>query len=307
MTCERAAVDADIMPPQGDAAGDARPVTGCVPGIELCGDGIDQDCDGIDPPCPPNDHASGAIDVTAGGNFTADLTYAHDDLGASCGGTGGRDIFYSVTLAAPQVYYFDTFGSSFDSVVHVYGTSCTMVTGATALAACSDDACAGSQSQLAVQLGTGTSCIVVDQKNASVTTGSVKLSVLPGGRAGQPIAAGVHTTTGNTCSATNVWEPQSTDDCVATGSKDLGSKDLGYFFTSCPGQSQLLDADVCTGTSFDSQIYVRRGQTQLKCNDDSCGVESRIANVTIANGLLFWLIVDGESDCGAFQLSTNLR
>src|SRR5437868_695044 len=69
--------------PPIDGPVDVSVIDGCSPTPELCGDGIDQDCDGIDPPCPPNDQPNGAIDISNGGDFTADLRYAHDDAASS--------------------------------------------------------------------------------------------------------------------------------------------------------------------------------------------------------------------------------
>ncbi len=90
-----------------------------------CGNDTDEDCDTLDLACAANDVAGGAIDVTAGGTFTADALAARDDVAPNgCGGDGGRDLFYRVTLGAPQVYYFDTFGSSFDSTIRVDRKPC---------------------------------------------------------------------------------------------------------------------------------------------------------------------------------------
>jgi hypothetical protein len=309
-TCERTELDSGVP---GDALDDGgfedAPkilIDGCSPSPEICGDGIDQDCDGSDPPCPANDLAAGAIDVTAGGNFTANLSAAHDNIGGgSCGGAGGRDVFYKITLNAAQVYYFDTFGSSFDTVVRVYAGACTAVTAQTPLAMCGDDSCGGKQTQLALALAAGTSCIVVDQKSSAETAGSVHLAVTPGGRNGLPLAAGMQTNAGNTCNATSVEDPDS-----ACG--DPGSKDVGYFFTNCPGSNRLLDAQTCIGSdaNFDSTIYVRHAANELACSDDDCGSAlSMFANAPITSAGLYWMIVDGFSstDCGAYTLTTNLR
>src|SRR5262249_42293694 len=148
-TCETGdQPDSNTSP--SDANEDAPPdalehlIDGCSPSPEICGDGIDQDCNGSDAQCPANDAPAGAIDVTAGGAFTANLVAAHDDNGpGTCGAAGGRDVFYKVTLQAPQVYYFDTFGSNFDTVVRVFAGACTAVTGATPIRGCGDDSCGG--------------------------------------------------------------------------------------------------------------------------------------------------------------------
>jgi len=308
LTCELTDVDSGTTPSDGPA--DATPadaiehlIDGCTPSPEICGDGIDQDCNGSDAQCPANDLASGAIDVTSGGTFTVNLAAAHDDNSPhGCGGAGGRDVFYKVNLTAPQVFYVDTFGSNFDTVVRVFAGACTAIGATQTTTGCGDDSCGGKQSQLALSLPTGASCIVVDQKSSAETAGSVTLKITPEGRNGIALASGVQTNTGNTCNATNVMEPSAA--CA-----DTGAPDIAYFFTECPGAAQKLDADTCVDGTYDSALYVRRGATELACNDDFCDVQSQITNVAISGANFFWVVVDGYSsgDCGAYTLTTNLR
>ena len=299
-------VDASVM--IDDAPTDAPLIDGCTPERELCGDGIDQDCDGDDPACAANDGASGAIDITAGGMVTADLRFAHDDVGANgCSGNGGRDLYYSVTLNAPRAYYFDTFGSSFNTVVRAYAKPCAMVGAGTGARACQNDSCGGTQTQLAVSLPAGQSCIVIDQDSAADTTGMVNLKVMVGSRDGTALPSGMQMLTGNTSGATNIMDPVDVN-CDSPGS---GGKDLAYFFTVCPAQTLLLDAETCTGATWDTVLYVRNGNTnQIGCNDDACGdLQSRITNVSVGNGLFFWLVIDGfdSGHSGAYTLKTYLR
>lgn len=283
-------------------------VDACAAAVETCGDGIDQDCDGSDASCIANDQAAGAIDVTAGGTFTSDLRYATDDVNAAgCGVTGGHDGYYSVTLAEPRVYYIDTFGSSVDTVIRVYARACADVgTGATA-AACENDSCGGAQSQLAVSLPAGESCVVIDQATSTQTSGNVTLKIIAGTRDGTALPLGAQTLTGDTTNATNLMDPSETN-CDAPGAN---GKDRAYFFTVCPSQTLMLDAETCTGATWDTVLYVRSGNTsQIACNDDSCtGLQSRISNVSIEDGLFFWLVIDGfdANQSGAYTLLTNLR
>ena len=95
--------------------------------------------------------------------------------------------------------------------------------------------------------------------------------------------------------------------CDAPGS---GGKDLAYFFTTCPAQSLLLDADICPEPAWDPVLYVKRvNGNQIGCNDDTCGFGPRLTNVTISSSTLYWLYVDGfdNSHCGPYSLDTNLR
>ncbi len=270
---------------------------------------VQQSCADVDPTCPPNDLAAGAIDVTAGGTFSANLVHAHDDDGPGatpgCGDAGGRDVFYQVTVPSAEVFYFDTFGSSFASVIRVYPAACANLAGTTA--SCSEATCATAQSQLAVHLAAGTSCIVVDQASSAEQTGDLTLLVIPGGRDGKPLAQGAAVATGDTCSSTNVDEPLD-QNCDGPGN---GGRDDGYFFTTCPGAMELLDANTCTDTTWDTVLYVHRitGE-QLGCDDDSCGTDqSTFEKAPISGAVLYWLIVDGfdSTECGPYTLTTNLR
>lgn len=322
-----------------DATPDAAPDAGCVPTAEICGDGIDQDCRDGDLACEVNDKPADAIDVTGGGAFMADLLRAHDDLSnAGCNGDGGNDVFYQVMLGNPEVYYFDTFGSSFDTSIRVFpGVPCTSVAGASD-PACDDDACGGDASQLALELPAGASCVVVDKnENASVEVdqGALQLHVVPGGRTGMELPRGVATLSGDTCHGVDASHPQRThkvgddDDCAAPGS---ATPDLAYFFTACPGQPTLIDASTCadpTKTHFDTVLYIHPvGGDYLACEDDDhhhiCGPRpdrpdqapdgSILTAVAIQTAGLYWLVVDGSNpsngialQCGPYQLDTNYR
>jgi len=301
---------------------DASPVVdGCTPtGPELCGDGIDQDCDGTDPACAANDAPDGAIDVTSGGTFDGDLTYAHDDAGQlGCGSDGGRDLFYQVVLSSPEVFYFDTFGSSFGTVVRVLpGTACT--TSTSMPPPCSDHACGGAQSQLALSLPAGTSCVIVDQHDGD-TTGALVLHVKRAGRNATALPGGTQTITGDSCTGSNATQPG--NNCVMGDSKT--AKDVAYFFTACPSTTLHLDASTCvdaTATHFDTVVYLRAaGSNQaLACEDDDNSCVARpdrsdghpdgsiLTNVSAAGPNLFLLTVDGYNGaCGAFELETNLQ
>jgi hypothetical protein len=278
-------------------------VPAATPGPEYCGDSIDSDCLGdVDPACPPNDYPAGAINISAGGTFPADLRYAHDDDDntGGCGSTGGRDVFYTFTLAATQVVYADTFGSDFDTVIRIHDGACTNLAGVER--ACNDDSCTSTQSQLVTQLTAGTYCLVVDQFSGFSTAGAMTLHFVVGGRTGTQIVPGAAelTAVANTCNGTNL----STPSCNNSGH---AAADLAYYFTTCPGTA-TLNASLCTGTSYDSVLYLRAGSagsTDIACDDDYCSLQSQISG-GLAGANLYWVIVDGyssSSNCGPFALS----
>ncbi len=284
--------------------------TAGAPAVETCGNGSDEDCNGADSTCPPNDTAAGAVDISAGGSFTVDLTTAHDDnwtqaAGQDCGDQGGRDVFYTFTLPAAEVVYFDTFGSSFDSVVRVFPGACSALG---TVQRCEDDSCSSTRSQGALQLGAGTYCLVVDQFSNTSTTGSTTLAFRRGGRTGTALTALSGTKTGTTTGKTN----QSIAGCEANSSQP----DDAYFFLTCPSTTYSVSANTCAGTAFDSVIYLRRGTAtagDVTCSDDvsGCGnsLQSRFTGSTISGANVNWIVVDGfgTTGNGAYTLTYSIQ
>lgn len=288
-----------------------------TPSAEFCGDGIDQDCNGsADPGCPGNDLPGGAIDISAGGTFTVDLTYAHDDdanTTLGCGQTGGRDVFYQFTLGATEVVYADTFGSSYDSVIRIYSGTCPLRTGTPS---CSDDSCAGLQSQRAVQLAAGTYCLVIDQYSSTSTLGATTLTFVRGGRPGTALATGTGlSVSGTTGTASNL--------STATCQTNSNAPDQGYYYLACPATSPTLTATTCTtGSNFDTVLYQHRSTGagaigSIACNDDTatCATgspnpqyRSSIGPTSAAGPGLFWMIVDGYgAGTGSYQITYTLN
>ena len=321
-TCQRTDGDAldDAKPAVVDADLTDAPIDACVPTAEVCDDGIDQDCNGQDQSCAANDRPSGAVDVSAGGTFAGDLLHANDDLPEpGCNGAGGVDVFYKVTLAAPEVVYFDTFGSTADTTVRVYpGTACTAIFN-NSNSTCNTDQCNTKQSQIAVALPSGTSCVVVDGPALpGFGAGTLSLEVMRAGRNGSPLGTGLQTKTGDTCTATDVTRGSCGD--------DAGAKDVAWYFLACPGQTRQLDATTCTdsaNTHFDTVLLVRRGGAgggEITCHDDDALCLARpertdhpdlsaFSDLNLTGSKLYWLVLDGYgpvTDCGGYQLDTNL-
>jgi hypothetical protein len=264
---------------------------------------------------PANDLPGDAIDVTAGGDFTADLTYAHDDASSSgttvCGAAGGVDVFYKVHLAASEVFYFDTFGSDFDTVIRVFRGPCTggaQPNGTT----CHNNAQCGASTatQWVGSLGAGDSCIVVDGNDGAQTGHSLKLHVERGGRDGIAVNAtrtpsGAYTLSGNTTSAANVQDGS----CAMHGYGEVG-----YYFIECPGQSLAVTASTCNATTaatpWDTALYADGPGGELACQDDDSGACTlggglSTINFTTSGAHLYWVFVDsggGTPPTGAYEL-----
>jgi hypothetical protein len=284
--------------------------TAGAPSSESCGNGVDEDCNGADAACPPNDTAATAIDISAGGTFNVDLVAAHDDnwasaTGEDCGDQGGRDVFYTFTLPADEVVYFDTYGSSYDSVVRVFAGACTSLG---AVKRCEDDACSTTRSQGGLQLAAGTYCLVVDQFSSAATTGATTLTFKRGGRTGTALALGTGSKAGTTAGKAN----QSLAGCEANSTQP----DDAYFFMTCPNKTYAVSANTCSTTAFDSIVYLRTGaatSTDVMCSDDvsGCGngLQGKFTGASVTGANLQWLIVDGYgmTGNGAYTLSYTIQ
>ena len=278
-----------------------------APSAETCADGIDQDCNGADVSCPTNDVPAGALDISAGGTFTVDLSAARDDqndAGSFCGSIGGRDVFYKFTLPAAEVVYFETFGSNFDSVVRIYAGACT-ATGARQT--CADDSCGIRQTQGALQLAAGSYCLVMDQYSSFQTMGASVLTFVRGGRTGAAIIPVTGSVTGNTTALSN----QSTS---TSCQPNASGPDQGYYFMTCPAVASVVSADVCTGTTYDSIVALRKGNANaadVACADDGgCtgALQSNLPDSTLNTSGLYWFIVDGYNGAaGAFTLNYSFN
>ena len=239
-----------------------------------------------------NDLPGAARDVSAGGAFTYDLANAHDDTASPCA-AGSVDLFFRITLAAPEVIYLDTFGSAANVAVAVRAGSC-LTPGA--VEACVDDSCGGKQVQGAWNLAAGDHCIVVEQADATgPSTGT--LSVVRGTRAGDPLVGKSGTVSGDTCKD---------DNSNTAGCGCEPAQDHHYFFTVCPNTSGAARLETCDKADWDTVVQFRSAANAgLGCNDDSCGIQSELSRTISAPGL-YWAIIDGCDDCGTYTMAYTL-
>ena len=253
--------------------------------------------DGPDLPRPANDLPANPIDVSAGGVFMWDPTNALNDVASPCASAPGPDVFFTITLAAPEVLYLDTFGSSADSVIAIYPGDCTPLG---TMEACVDNSCGGTKSQGAWNLGAGTHCIVVDQVGTNGGTAG-RLDVVHGNRAGDPLVGASGSVTGNTANDDN-------SNNASCGCEP--ANDHHYFVTVCPGTTPMLHVETCNNANWDTVLQIRSNaasQTSLACTDDSCGAVQSTLTATLNGPGLFWAIIDGCSDSGTYTMAFTLQ
>ncbi len=112
-----------------------------------------------------------------------------------------------------------------------------------------------------------------------------------------PIPGIPFTVTGNSCN----YSPDIIEACGGTG------PDLVYSFT--PAADMCVTISLCSPmTTFDTilNLLAGPGPTLVACNDDNCGLQSEIANVSLAAGQTYYIVVDGYGgDCGDYELTIN--
>jgi len=309
------AADQTCQPPGGvDAGPDSSPLADAAidgpPGIDACTTCI----------APANDLPGDAIDISAGGDFTADLTYAHDDAskpgtGQFCGNAGGLDVFYTIHVDADEVYYIDTFGSDFDTVIRVFHGACTGGAAPNGTSCRNDaNACSSVQTQFAGTLSAGDNCVVIDGLDGTQTGRSLMVHVEAGGREGTRVASpsGTQTFSGTPFDTAN-------DSNVEAGScANYGSPDHGFYFTPCPGQTVNVTATTCNATTaaspWDTALYAHGPNGELDCTDDdgtACALNGGLSTIsfTARNAHLYWVVVDAGSPntSGAYELDLTFN
>ncbi|MEN0066372.1 MAG: putative metal-binding motif-containing protein [Myxococcota bacterium] len=144
--------------------------------IEICTDSIDNDCDGFqdcaDVDCSPtpfccSDVALASVVPTS---YFGTTFGQGDDRDPGCSFSFATDVAHRFVAPETGTYVFDTFGSSFDTVLALYDTC----NGASI--ACNDDAGGGSQSELTLSMTAG-EVILISVDGIFSSSGNYTLNV----------------------------------------------------------------------------------------------------------------------------------
>ena len=262
-------------------------------------------CSGCNLPCHPdetcvNSHCQcsgglcgvcGIVDLgsTVPQSVNGTTVGASNVIHPTCGAPAdGPDAGFTFTAPATDSYSFDTFGSAFDTILHVHNLSCAELQ-------CNDDT-QGQQSQVTVALTAGQQVLVVVDgwNNAS---GTFTLHI------GQPMPC----PTG----ALGSFVPQTATGTTSGSSSRTGScggvsgPEASYTFTAPATALYLFDT---IGSAFDTILYVRDGGCdgqELACNNDSSGTASAVA-VNLYAGQQVVVFVDGAyGQAGAYALNVS--
>lgn len=227
--------------------------------------------------CPAGD--AGSASPT---EFVGDSTTAYNTVGSNCGGFGGPEDGWLFTAPVTATYTIDTFGSSFESVVHVRDGVC----GGAELAC-------GEQGSL-VPLTAGQQVTIYVDSTAQGGAYEVHIDTLGGACPDQDLGNVPQSVVGDTSDGDN------TDSGSCGG--DFSPDDL-YAFTAPNDAFYTFDT---FGSAIDTVLFVRQGGCggpELACNDDLNQMtdESRIL-LNMSAGQEVLVGVDGNA-IGSYTLN----
>jgi hypothetical protein len=85
-----------------------------------------------------------------------------------------------------------------------------------------------------------------------------------------------------------------------------GGASPDVFYVYSPTVDQSVDVNLC-GSGYDTALGVYLDGVEIACNDDYCGLQSGIPNLTLLAGHTYHIQVDGygASACGSYMLSVT--
>lgn len=228
----------------------------------------------------------GAIEGPLPTTISGNTAFLFDGSDSTCGGQAGPDASYTFTAPAAGTYSFNTFGSSFESIVHVRDGVC----GGNQLAC-------GQQGSL-VALAQGQEVTVTVDSLFASGTFDLHVDVLGGACPDTDLGNTVpQTATGNTTGGDNT-------DAGSCGG-DFSADDLYEFTAPADG---LYQFDTF-GSSLDTVLFLRDAACfgpELECSDDFAqgDTDSRIIEGLDANQTVL-IGVDGNG-VGPYTLNVDL-
>ncbi len=217
---------------------------------------------------------------------SADTTFLFDGNAGSCGGQAGPDASYTFTAPAAGTYSFNTFGSSFESIVYVQDGVCA-----------GNQISCGHQGALATLAADQEVTVTVDSQFASGPF-DLHVDVLGGACPDTDLGNTVpQTATGNTSTGDNT-------DAGSCGG-DFTADDL-YLFTAPADGLYQFDT---FGSTLDTVLFLRDAACfgpELDCNDDFApgDADSRVIEGLDANQSVL-IGVDGNG-VGAYTLHVDV-
>lgn len=214
-----------------------------------------------------------------------------DATETSCGTAGTRDAYFEINSPGQQVVFIDTAeeNTNIAATIAVRMGPCPGTTELGCLAPRCDSLPYG---QLATMIGSGTSCIVVEEGTPGTNGARVGLRVAPAGRPAQPLPIGVPMP-GSTC--------------------DQPNNQAAYILGACPGTTRVVAmVDPVEGESFDVALsmhtLIPQGPLVGLPVNDAAGSAPEALDVTVSDPGAYWLLVAGVGGpaCGQFAVASSI-
>jgi V8-like Glu-specific endopeptidase len=253
---------------------------------------------------PVNDNCASALPVTAGVPVTGSTACASNDGTANCAGSAtSNDVWYAFTADCTASYSADTLGSGYDTAISVH-TGCPG--NLSNIVVCDDDGAGFPFSRAVWQQPAGTTYYIrVSGFNNAAGNFQMTVSNLPNDSAANPIQLVSGTVGFSNRGANTDGNPEGI--CLAFGDNNVNGDLWYYYFAECNG---TVEINTC-GSGFDTKIAVYNNYSAtpptnpIVCNDDSCGLQSRVTFNATA-GQLFQIRVGGfltGRGCGVINVS----
>jgi hypothetical protein len=255
---------------------------------------------------PGNDTCQYPKQIT-NGVYTGTTVYASgsgDGVAACNSPASSPAVWFRYTAPVTGNLKLTTCGSGYDTVMAVFADgTCGANNNINNMITCNDDApvdmtCGGTvnrESAIILPVTAGTSYLI-RLGGWNGTTGNYQLNVGPANdRCDNMIPAIIGANPfDNTMADTDGAVLNS---CVINNQNQVGG-DLWWSFI--PPANGILNLDTC-GSSFDTKMAIYSsyscGATNLlACNDDSCGLQSRIQNITVNGGQYYTIRVGGYAN-----------
>ena len=190
--------------------------------------------------------------------LSTNTTSARNDTSGNCGGacSMGNDVFYTFTLAAAEIVYVDSVGSTFDTTLFLQDMAGTNLTDPMMPlgAVCNDNGgigcMTGMQSQLLARLPAGTYYLVLSGCGSGSAT--IHFQHLPVGNGPAvrifPVVGGGSQIINGTTAGTGLI----TSTCCSDGPENT------YYFVTCPAfSSDSFTATTCGGATWNTELDQR--------------------------------------------------
>ncbi|XXX77987.1 MXAN_6577-like cysteine-rich protein [Sorangium sp. So ce134] len=247
----------------------------------------------VPPPCP---------ELVLGTTFpqrvtgTTAIMDRESALTAPCSGGGGPEATFAFTAPADALYTFDTFGTSFDTVLHLHDGTCSGPS-----LGCNDDS-SGLQSQVKVLLDEGQTIVVVVDGYSSSASGPYTLNVNQTIVPPCPLidlgSTAPQTVTGTTAEAVDILRPT----CGGAGGREVT-----YSFTAPSDGTYIIDT---FGSSFNTTLAALNGTcggTTIACSADAAGSQQSRLTLDLEEGQTIILLLDGESPGASGDFTLNIE